>query len=276
MLVGNANTNTCKRNTNEIQSTGELKKPLNKSSNVVDKLFIKKQVDFVLNGSKMSLMRMLIIEDEREIADYLRLNFEKEGFIIDCATDGEEGSYLARVNEYDIMIIDHILPNKLGLEIIKEVRAVPKSVPIIMLSGKTEITQKIDTFTAGVDDYVTKPFSFQELHARIHALLRRPYQVKSSTYTIDDLTIHTDRQEVLQNGKRIYLTRKEFSLLECLVRDNGKVLSRGVIMENVWNMNIDPFSNTLETHILNLRKKIGKKGKRIIQTVPGRGYKIDI
>jgi DNA-binding response OmpR family regulator len=243
---------------------------------VPDKVFIKKQVDFVSNRSTMCPMRILIIEDEREVADYLRSNFEKEGFIVDCAADGEEGSYLARINEYDIMIVDHLLPKKLGLDIIKEVREELKSLPIIMLSAKGDIEQKLDTFNAGVDDYLTKPFSFQELRARVQALLRRPYHVKSLTYTIDDLTIYSDRQEVLKNGRRLYLTRKEFSLLECLAKDNGKVLSRGAIMEHVWNMNIDPFSNTLETHILNLRKKIGKKGRKIIQTVPGRGYKIDV
>lgn len=211
-----------------------------------------------------------------EIRDYLKKNFEKEGFVVDTASDGEDGSYLARTNVYDIILLDHVLPKKLGCDIVKEVRGQQKSVPIIMVSVKSEISHKLNTFGAGIDDYITKPFSFVELHARVKAVTRRPYQVKSSVYKIDDLTIHSERQEVTKNGKQIYLTRKEFLLLECLAKDNGRVLSRGVIMENVWNMNVDPFSNTLETHILNLRKKIGKNGKRIIKTVPGRGYKIDV
>lgn len=221
-----------------------------------------------------SPMRMLIIDDEYEIGEYLRKNFEKEGFNVDCAKDGEEGSYLARTNEYEIIILDHILPIKTGLDVLTEIRAEHKSVPIIMLSVEEAILNKVCCFKAGADDYMTKPFSFQELNARIRALLRRPYEIKSSTYVIDDVTIDTEKQEVMQRGKVIALTRKEFLLLECLAKENGKVISRGVLMENVWNMNVDPFSNTLETHILNLRRKIGKKGKKIIRTVTGRGYRI--
>jgi DNA-binding response OmpR family regulator len=218
---------------------------------------------------------MLIIEDEKEIVDFLKIGFEKEGFVVDSSQDGEEGSYLARTNEYDIMIIDHMLPHKTGLDIVKEVRSQLKSVPILMLSVKTEISHKISSFSQGVDDYVSKPFSFQELNARVKAILRRPYDIKSSVYKIEDLTIDAERQEVTKDGKQVYLTRKEFLLLECLVKEKGKVISRGSLMESVWNMNTDPFSNTLETHILNLRKKIGgKKGKELIKTVPGRGYKL--
>lgn len=220
-------------------------------------------------------MKLLIIEDEREIGEFLKKNFEKEGFVVDYADNGEDGSFLARTNEYNIMIIDCILPKKSGLDIVKEVRDQLKSVPIIIVSAKSEISDKIASFKLGVDDYVTKPFSFQELTARVRALLRRPYKVESSIYKIDDVTIDSSKQEVTKNGKPLYLTRKEFLLLECLAKENGKVMSRGVIMENVWDMNVDPFSNTLETHILNLRRKIGSKGKKLIKTVPGRGYKIE-
>lgn len=220
-------------------------------------------------------MRMLIIEDEKEIGEFLKKNFEKEGYVVDYSDNGEEGSYLARVNEYDVMIIDHILPRKNGLEIIKEVRGQQKTTPIIMLSIKSDIPHKLQCFTEGADDYVTKPFSFQELSARLKTVLRRPYNIKTSVYKIEDLTIDAARQEVTKKGKQVYLTRKEFLLLECLAKEDGKVLSRGAIMESVWNMNADPFSNTLETHIVNLRKKIGgKQGRQLIKTVPGRGYKI--
>lgn len=221
-------------------------------------------------------MKLLIIEDEREIGEFLKKNFEKEGFVVDYADNGTEGSKMARLNDYEAIVLDYILPGKDGLEIVKEVREQLKSVPIIMVSVKSEISHKVGAFGAGVDDYVTKPFSFQELNARVRALLRRPYNIKSSVYKIDDLTIDPEKQEVTQDGEPVYLTRKEFLLLECLAKENGKVLSRGTIMENVWDMNIDPFSNTLETHILNLRKKIGKKGKKIIKTVPGRGYRIGL
>ncbi len=222
-------------------------------------------------------MRLLIIEDEYEIADFLKKSFEKESFIVDLAEEGEQGSYLARINEYDAIILDYMLPKKNGLQIATEVREAGKSVPMIMLSIKSDTTHKIECFKQGIDDYVTKPFSFQELNARVHAILRRPYDIKSSIFHFDDVTINSSKQEVCRKGKNIYLTRKEFLLLECLVKENGKVISRGRIMEHVWDMNVDPFSNTLETHILNLRKKIGKRrGKEMIQTVPGRGYKIGV
>jgi DNA-binding response OmpR family regulator len=220
-------------------------------------------------------MRLLIVEDEREIGEFLKSNLEKEGFCIDYATNGEEGSFMARTNTYEVIILDYILPMKNGLDILRELRSLKKSVPIIMLSARGEIQHKIELFKEGADDYVTKPFSFQELCARIRVLLRRPYSIKSNVHTIDDLTIDSDSQQVTCAGLPIYLTRKEFLLLECLAKEKGKVMSRGTLMENVWDMNIDPFSNTLETHILNLRKKIGKKGKELIKTVPGRGYRID-
>ncbi len=217
---------------------------------------------------------MLIIEDEQEIREYLKINFEKEGYVVDTAEDGEHGSYLARTNEYQIIILDHILPKKTGLKVVEDIRESLRSVPIIMLSVETAIPNKINCFKAGADDYVTKPFSYQELTMRIKTVLKRPYDIKSSTYTINDLTIYTDKQQVTKNGKELPLTRKEFMLLECLAKEKGRVLTRGALMENVWDMNIDPFSNTLETHILNLRKKIGKNGKNIIKTVTGRGYRI--
>lgn len=222
-------------------------------------------------------MRMLIIEDEKEIREFLGRSFEKEGYAVDTASDGDQGSYLARTTEYDVIIIDHILPKKLGLEIVKEIREDLKSVPIIMLSVKAEIPHKIESFTLGVDDYVTKPFSFQELSARVKNVLKRsPYDIKSDIYKIEDLTIDIKSQEVSRDGKSVYLTRKEFLILECLAKEPGKVVSRGTIMEHAWNMNADPFSNTLETHMANLRRKISHKRKKksLIKTVPGRGYKI--
>jgi len=222
-------------------------------------------------------MRMLIIEDEKEIRDFLSKSFEKDGYAVDTASDGQTGSYLARTTDYDIMIIDHILPKKLGLEVVKEVRESLRSNPIIMLSAKTEIPHKIQSFAEGVDDYMVKPFSFQELSARVKNILKRsPYSIKADIYKIEDLTIDLKGQEVTRNGKKIYLTRKEFLILECLAKEPGKVISRGTIMEHAWNMNTDPFSNTLETHMANLRRKISNKRKKkvLIKTVPGRGYKI--
>jgi DNA-binding response OmpR family regulator len=149
--------------------------------------------------------------------------------------------------------------------------------PIILLSVTASTEEKINLLNCGADDYLTKPFSFKELLARIRALLRRPRSIESDILEIGDLRIDVARQKVTRGGKEIYLTRKEFSLMEYLMRHRSMVVSRGMIMEHVWNADSDPFSNTIEAHILNLRKKIDQGfGGKLIHTVPGRGYKIDV
>lgn len=220
-------------------------------------------------------MKILFIEDDSSIRNVLRISFESEGHTVDESSDGEHGSFLARTNEYDLIVLDNNLPKKGGKQVCLEIRNANIHTPILMLSAKSEVTEKVALFELGADDYVTKPFSYEELMARINALLRRPKKVVSSIYKSKDLSLNTDTCEVSRNGKRIYLTRKEFSLLELLMKNEGKVLSRGSIMDHVWDMNMDPFSNTLETHIMNVRKKISDtKANRIIMNVPGRGYKI--
>jgi DNA-binding response OmpR family regulator len=222
-------------------------------------------------------MRILIIEDEADIRNFLTRNLEKEGFAVDSAEDGNKGSYFARTNDYDVVLLDNILPGQNGTNVAAEIRKSGKTMPIIMVSVKSEVTHKVESLGLGIDDYVTKPFSFQELLARIKAVLRRPYEIKSGVLKLEDLTIDTDKQTVRRGKVDVYLTRKEFSLLECLAKQNGAVLSRGNIMEQVWNAEGDPFSNTIESHILNLRKKIDRGRKRkLIKTVPGRGYRIDM
>lgn len=222
-------------------------------------------------------MRMLIIEDQKETREFLRSSFGEEGFVVDTASDGIEGSYLARVNDYDIIILDHILPGKDGFMICNEIRRAGKHMPILMLSVKSEIDHKVKLFGEGIDDYVVKPFSFNELQARVKAILRRPKEVKADILKVDDLVIDTDQHSVARGKKKIYLTRKEFSLLSYLMSHKGKVLSRGMIMEHVWSAESDPFSNTIEAHILNLRKKLEPAGKKkLIHAIPGRGYKLDV
>lgn len=222
-------------------------------------------------------MRLLIIEDEKETINFLKSSFEEQGFAVDTVENGINGSYMARTNDYDLIILDHILPGKNGFEICNDVRAEGKHTPIIMLSVKSEIDHKVDLLNSGVDDYVAKPFSFNELVARVRAILRRPRDIKGDVLTFDDLILDVQRQTVFRNGEKIYLTRKEFSLLEYLMKNIGAVLSRGMIMEHVWDSAGDPFSNTIEAHILNLRRKLeaGERSK-LIHSVPGRGYKIDI
>jgi DNA-binding response OmpR family regulator len=222
-------------------------------------------------------MRALIVEDEDEIARLLKSGLESEYFVVDVAVDGDEGSYLARTNDYDIIVLDYMLPKKDGSAVCAEIRKTGKMTPIIMLSARSEMQTKVDLLNRGADDYLTKPFSFDELIARVRALLRRPVVFSTETYKIGDITMDTKCHTVHKGKKEIYLTKKEFMLLELLLRRKGSVVSRGTIIEHVWDMNVDPFSNTVESHILNIRKKLSTQGKEsYIQTVPGIGYKIDL
>jgi two-component system, OmpR family, response regulator len=222
-------------------------------------------------------MRVLVVEDETEIRNYLKKSLEAECFVADAAEDGEKGSYLARTNDYDLIILDNIMPKKNGLEVCEDIRKDGKNTPILVLSVKSETTTKVDLLNAGADDYLTKPFSLDELLARSKALLRRPKEIKSEILTIDDLELDASRHRVTRRSEEIYLTRKEFMLLEYLIKNRGIVLSRSMIMEHVWDMSVDPFSNTIDSHIMSLRKKIdtGHK-KKLIHTIPGRGYKLEL
>lgn len=221
-------------------------------------------------------MRILLIEDDLETQKMLAAGLKSAGFAVDATASGEEGSYLARTNEYDLIILDYILPDKTGLEICKELRSRGKTMPILMLSARSAVADKVELLNHGADDYLGKPFSYEELLARANALLRRPPAIAPAVLVVGEATIDCGRQVVTCGTDEVYLTRKEFSLLEYLARHAGTVVSRGMIMEHVWNMDSDIFSNTIETHILALRKKLHSKMKRkLIHTVPGRGYKLE-
>lgn len=220
-------------------------------------------------------MRILVVEDEQKIATFLKDSLEAEYFAVDVAVDGEQGSYLARVNDYDVIVLDNMLPKKEGLQVCRDIRATGKQVPILVVSVKTSANDKVMLLDAGADDYLTKPFVLEELLARIRALLRRPAGLEEDVVTVEDVSLDSRTGSVRKNGKEIYLTRKEFMLLRYLMRNEGIVLSRGMILEHVWDMSVDIFSNTIESHILSLRKKLDDMGKdRLIQTVPGRGYRM--
>ena len=195
---------------------------------------------------------------------------------MDTAEDGEKGMKSALANNYDAIIMDNLMPKKTGLELCKDLRAMGSVVPIIMLSVKSEIMTKVDCLNAGVDDYLTKPFSLFELLARLRALLRRPKKIESEIIQIDDLVLDIKKHIVRRGEEYAHLTRKEFALLEYLMRNQGTVISRGMIMERIWDQNADLFSNTVESHVLNLRKKIDTEGKKkLLKTISGRGYRID-
>lgn len=221
-------------------------------------------------------MRILVVEDEEGIASFLKAGLESEYFAVDVAEDGERGSFFGRTNDYDVIILDNMLPKKNGDQVCDDIRKAGKTTPIIMLSARSELGIKVELLNKGADDYMTKPFSLEELLARIRALLRRPTIISSEILKTDDLTLDTKQHVIKRGDKEIYLTKKEFMLLELLLKKKGSVVSRGTIMEHVWDMNVDPFSNTIESHILNLRKKIALDGaKELISTLPGIGYKIE-
>jgi DNA-binding response OmpR family regulator len=221
-------------------------------------------------------MRILIIEDNYEIRNFLIESLAAESFAVDNAEDGEQGSYLAKTNEYDLIILDNNLPKKNGMTICNEIRRIGNDVPIIMLSVESGIDKKVLLLESGADDYMTKPFSYKELLARMKALLRRPKTIVRDALDAGELNIDCAKQKAFRSGKEIYLTRKEFALLEYLIRNKGSIVSRSTIMEHVWDIEGDPFSNTIETHVLNLRRKIDRSYKeKLILTVPGRGYMID-
>lgn len=220
-------------------------------------------------------MRILIIEDDIDLAEQIRDNLETQSFAVDVSNNGENGSYLARINDYDVIILDNILPKKNGLDVCRDIRNADKNTPIIVISETENIQEKIRLLREGADDHIIKPFPFEELLARILALMRRPIIRHQPILNVDTIKLDCHSQSVTRGQKKVYLTRKEYALLEYLMRNKGSVVSRGMIMEHVWDSDADPFSNTIESHILSLRKKIGSKRKRLIHNIPGRGYKID-
>lgn len=221
-------------------------------------------------------MKILIIEDDDEVLEFLKNSFINISYTVDTSKNGADGSYLARTNAYDVIIIDYSLPEKNGFMVCTEIRSSGSNSSIIFLSMNHSTQHKISCLEAGADDYVTKPFSFEELHARIKALQRRPKKIESSLLFAGNLVLDTKKQMGYIENKPIHLTRIEYNLLEYLLKNKGMVLSRGIIMEHVWNAESDPFSNTVESHIANLRRKVNTPGKgEMVRNIPGRGYIID-
>ncbi|HPT08191.1 MAG TPA: response regulator transcription factor [bacterium] len=223
-------------------------------------------------------MKILIIEDDKTVTSLLKESLNKEIFSVDFSYDGNNGLFLFRTNHYDLIIVDYNIPIKNGQEVIKEIRQEDKNIKIIVLTVDASLETKEAFFNLGVDDYVTKPFIFSELLSRIKAVIRRPNITQKLIYKIDDLIVDIDRHLVTRDKKSIYLTFKEMMLLEFLLKNRGKVLSHTVIMENIWDFNADPFSNTIESHILKLRRKLNpnRNKRELIHTIKGRGYKLDL
>ena len=215
-------------------------------------------------------MKILLIEDDKELADSLIESLKEESFLVEYSYSGSEGIYMAINNKYDIIITDLNLPDEKGENVCKAIRATKKT-PILVLTGELETENKIKMLNLGADDYLTKPFSFKELVARINAISRRSLQITEEIIEIENLKIDRNKKKVFYNGKEIYLTNKEYLLLEILAINKNRIVSRAEILETSWDSNADIFSNAIETHISNIRKKISKD---IIKTFSGRGYAI--
>ncbi len=224
-------------------------------------------------------MKILIIEDEEKIANSLKKGLQQENYIVDVAYDGEEGYDLASSEKYDLIILDLMLPIIDGLTICRKLREEDNvKTPILMLTAKGSIEDKVTGLNIGADDYLPKPFSFEELLARVKALVRRPQNYnKSQKLTVNDLQLDSQNYEVKRDGKGIVLSRKEFLLLEYLMRNKGKIVDKDELISNVWNYESDILPNTVEVYIGYLRKKIDepfKKSRPLIQTIRGFGYKL--
>lgn len=223
-------------------------------------------------------MRILVIEDEHKIAGAIKRGLEQEKFAVDVEYDADNG-YGAALNEpYDAMIIDRLLPGSMeGAEIVTKLRAKKIHTPILLLTAKDQVSDRVSGLNAGADDYLIKPFSFEELLARLRALLRRPSETKGNVLKVGDLALDTTNYNVSRAGKLITLSSKEFALLEYLMRNSGQVHSKDNIIAHVWNFDADILPNTVEVYIGYLRTKIDKpfKAKPLLHTIRGFGYKIE-
>ncbi len=221
-------------------------------------------------------MRILIIEDEKKTAEYLRKGLQEHGFIADISADGEDGLYLAQTGDYDLIILDIMLPKKDGWSIITEIRHAGKQTPVIFLTAIASIQNKVKGLKLGADDYLIKPFSFSELLARVRSILRRGPTRQPEMLTVADLQIDLLKHRATRQEKRIDLTSKEFVLLTLLVKRKGEVLSRTLIAEQVWDMNFNSDTNVVDVAIRRLRRKIDDPfSVKLIHTIHGVGYVLD-
>jgi DNA-binding response OmpR family regulator len=224
-------------------------------------------------------MRLLLIEDELKIAVAIKKGLEQDSYAVDLANDGDSGFDLALSTDYDLIILDRMLPRLEGLQICQKLRQENVSTPILMLTAKGQLSDKVEGLNSGADDYLVKPFSFDELLARIKALLRRPKVSLNTVLKINDLSLNTNTHQVKRGKKEITLTTKEYALLEYLMHNPNKTLTKEQIIEHVWNYDADILPNTVEVYIGYLRNKIDKQFSNLpnlIHTIRGFGYKIGI
>ena len=218
-------------------------------------------------------MRILVVEDEPRMASVIARGLREQSYAVDVAQDGDDGLYQCSINDYDLIVLDVLLPQRDGFEVCRELRARGTATPVLMLTARAAVDDRITGFEAGADDYLTKPFSFRELLARIHALLRRDSHLLPDEIEIGDLIINSASHRVSRAGSSIQLTAKEYALLEYLARRAGQLVSRADIAAHVWDNDFDPFSNTIEVYMNRLRKKIDDGHlTKLLHTRRGEGY----
>ncbi len=222
-------------------------------------------------------MRVLVIEDEAKVAAFIRRALEEEGYAVDHAADGKQGLDLGETAVYDLIVLDLMLPGLPGLEVLKALRRRKITSPVLILTARTQVDQKVRGLDAGADDYLTKPFAIEELLARTRALLRRGIGEASGVLQVDDLILNPATREVTRGGQRIELTVKEYALLEYFMRNAGRVLTRPMIAEHVWNLDFDTFTNVIDVYVNYLRNKVDRGWpKKLIHTVRGSGYVLKV
>jgi two-component system copper resistance phosphate regulon response regulator CusR len=218
-------------------------------------------------------MRILLVEDDRRIARFVAKGLREQAYAVDVTGDGEDASYKLSVNDYDAVILDVMIPGRDGFEVCRDLRAKGSAVPVIMLTARDTVNDRINGLDSGADDYLTKPFAVTELLARLRALLRRGRVVRPATIGIADLVLETGAQRATRNGHALALTTKEYALLEYLAREQGRVVSRAEIAEHVWDENFDPMTNLIDVHINRLRGKVDNGfSVKLIHTRRGAGY----
>lgn len=218
---------------------------------------------------------MLLAEDDPRLGEMLARGLREKSYAVDWARDGERALYLAAINEYDAAVVDVLMPKKDGFTLCREMRARGLALPVLLLTARDTVEDKIAGLDAGGDDYLTKPFDFGELLARLRALTRRAPRLLPTTIAVADLVVDTRAQRAERGGRSLPLTPKEYALLEYLARNAGRVVSRADLTAHVWDDNHDPFSNAIEVHVTRLRKKVDAAGPPLIHTRRGAGYQLE-
>lgn len=222
-------------------------------------------------------MRLLLVEDEKKVSAFIKKGLEEEGYAVDLASDGEEGQFMGLDGVHDLIILDINLPGKDGLSVLQELRRKKITAPVLLLTVRAAIEDKVIGLDTGADDYLTKPFSFQELLARVRALSRRQTDAESPLLKVADLTLDSARRRVFRGEKKIELTAKEFALLDYFMRHPDRVLTRTMIAEHVWDYDFDPMTNVIDVYVNYLRKKIETgDGQKLIHTIRGVGYVLKV